>query len=94
MVNISGKTIKKLNMKNTILYSSFSALLLMAGMSHAATLTASEDLLGGTTETDGVILSEATTTVVTFENTQLDEESSASTISCLLYTSPSPRDRG
>ena len=66
-------------MKNTILYTSFSASLLMAGMSHAATLTASGDLLGGTTEEDGVIESVATTTVVTFTNEQPGEESSAST---------------
>lgn len=70
MVNISGKTIKKLNMKNTILYSSFSASLLMAGMSHAATLTASGDLLGGTDQTAGVVQSVATATDVTFTNTQ------------------------
>ena len=69
MLNISGKTITKLNMKNTILYSSFSASLLMAGMSHAASLMASGDLLGSTTQTDGVIESEATATAVTFTNT-------------------------
>ena len=80
MVNISGKTIKKLNMKNTILYTSFSASLLMAGMSHAATLTASEDLLGGTAQTPaGVVQSEATATDVTFTNTQAGGASASTT---------------
>ena len=80
MVNISGKTIKKLNMKNTILYTSFSASLLMAGMSHAATLTASGDLLGGTAQTPaGVVQSEATATDVTFTNTQAGGASASTT---------------
>ena len=57
-------------MKNTILHSSFLASLLMAGISHAATLTASGDLLGGTDQTAGVVQSVATATDVTFTNTQ------------------------